>query len=81
MFSVQETTEIYTFVHLVSSVRVRMSRQLTITAESLPVKETFTVDIYEQSQSEEAHKHTDGGRADLTKERNPVSDKSCQLTE
>lgn len=78
LFFLQEK---YTFAHLVSSVWVRMSRQLTITAESLPVRETFTVDIHQEIQSKEAHEHTDRGRADLTKERNPVSDKSCQLTE
>ncbi len=31
--------------------------------------------------AKEAHEHTDRGNNNLTKERNPVSDKSCQLTE
>lgn len=39
---------------------------------------TFTVITGKQKK---IHKHTNRGRASLTKERNPVSDKSCQLTE
>lgn len=57
-----------------------MCRQLTIIAESLPVRETITVDV-EGDSSRAQHEHTDRGDANLTKERNPVSDKKCQLTE
>lgn len=64
--------------YLVSSECVRMCRQLTIIAESLPARETFTVSW---KRSKEAQEHPESGYASLTKERNPVSDKSCQLTE
>ena len=56
-----------------------MCRQLTIIAESLPVRETFTVDV---GRDFKAKRHTSiQTEVNLTKERNPVSDKSCQLTE
>jgi len=56
-----------------------MCRQLTIIAESLPVrKKKKYCRCGRTFQSKGAHEHTE---ADLTEERNPVSDKSCQLTE
>lgn len=58
-----------------------MSRQLTIIAESLPGRETFAVDVDRDWNQRGRRAYTERGKANLTKERNPVSDKSCQLTE
>lgn len=68
--------------YLVSSECVRMCRQLTIIAESLPGEreESGTRGLCEEGRRG-AKGRTDAGSVNLTKERNPVSDKSCQLTE
>lgn len=68
-----------TCAYLVSSECVRMCRQLTIIAESLPVREISSVNV--EKAAKRPRQHPDRGHANLTKERNPVSDKSCQLTE
>lgn len=58
--------------HLVSRECVRMSRQLTMMGESLPVRGA--------SVWKEQNRQSNRGGGKLTKERNPVPDKSCQLT-
>lgn len=62
-----------TATYLVSSECVRMCRQLTMIAESLPVRHIYCKYRFKEK------RHTPKGN--LTKERNPVSDKSCHLTE
>lgn len=57
-----------------------MCRQLTIIAESLPITKIGAVDTT-GIHNKDAHKHADREYVSLTKERNPVSNKSCQFTE
>lgn len=58
-----------------------MCRQLTIIAESLPVRNVlFTVDVGPKPKRQSLGDML-FGKASLTKERNPVSNKSGHLTE